>query len=84
MAGAVLCSFLATIEGFRAKATRREIALRRRKEMMRALVFPTLSRIALYWAKTDTKPRQKSRIINHNGKTGVIVIWFTLINSAVS
>jgi hypothetical protein len=80
MAGDIRCSFLLTREGFRAKATRRETAPRRSKERMRAFVFPNLSRVTRYWARTEANPRQKRRIINHKGKTGEIVIWFTLIS----
>jgi hypothetical protein len=52
--------------------------------MKRALLFPNLSRVTLYWARAEANTKQKRRIINHKGKKGTIVIWFALINSDVS
>jgi hypothetical protein len=71
---ATLCTFSVTREGFRLKATIKERDTSRRKEMMRALFFPSLPRISRYWIRAAVKPREYRRMINHKGIMGSIVI----------
>jgi hypothetical protein len=73
-AGATLCTFSVTREGFRLKATIKEMDPSRRREMMRALFLPSLPRISLYWMRAAVRPREYRRVINHKGIIGSIVI----------
>jgi hypothetical protein len=73
-AGATLCTFSVTREGFRLKATITEMDPSRRKEIMRALFFPSLPRISPYWIMAAVKPRANRRVISHKGIMGSIVI----------